>query len=115
MSVKWITGLLIVVTIAATGCDAFLLAKAARDSIDKGQVQGLTSQDKFDFTLPDQIEGPFTDTQVLNCGILEGTYKGCHASFIMGRQRTTGKWEIIAAYVERDGKWSPLALQTGKP
>ena len=93
------------VCVCLAGCATPSQVKAIRETADAGAIQGMDTNTVFAFGFPNYHSGPYSSVDEFNVKIEEGTYKGKHATFILGHSRETGEWEVLRTLVKEDGKW----------
>jgi len=96
------------VCVFLAGCATPSQAKAIRWAANAGTIQGMDTNTVFAVSFPNDHSGPYSSVDELNVKIKEGTYKGKYVSFILGRSRETGEWEVLRTLVNENGKWKAL-------
>ncbi len=103
------------VTIWLSGCSTFDQANVLRQSIDRGDIEGMTKENKFSISFPKNYHrGPYSKIDGLNVAIKKGTYEGQNATFFLGKSRQNGEWEIFSVMVEKDGIWQHIPINNIK-
>jgi hypothetical protein len=98
------------VCVCLTGCATPSQARAIRWAANAGTIQGMDTNTVFAVSFPSDHSGPYSSVDDFNVTINKGTYKGKQVSFILGRSRETGEWEVLRTLVNENGKWKAIPI-----
>jgi hypothetical protein len=96
------------VCVCLAGCATPSQVRGIRAAIDTGKIQGMDTNTVCAFGFPNYHSGPYSSVDEFNVKIEGGNYKGKHATFVLGRSRETGEWEVLRTLVQEDGKWKVI-------
>ena len=97
--------------ICLVGCATPAQVRTIRKTTDEGRIPGMDKNTVFAFGFPNYHSGPYSSVDEFNVKIEEGVYKGKHATFVLGRSRETGEWEVVRTMVKEDGKWKSIPIK----
>ena len=105
------SAVVISLAVCLSGCALPDKFDAIRQDVDQGRVQGMTEENEFAYSIPNFHKGPYRGVDDVNVRIIKGPYKGLNVTFILGKSRESGQWEVLLAMVEKDGKWQSLPVK----
>jgi len=95
--------------ITLLGCGIAPKGEAIRSTFDKGVFENLNANTKFTYSLPNFHQGIYSAVKQFNIVFDQGYYKGENGSVILGKQRESKNWSVIAVFILLEGQWKEIS------
>ncbi|HED39927.1 MAG TPA: hypothetical protein ENJ13_05810 [Chromatiales bacterium] len=100
---------IIAIALLQIGCATISQSDAIQVAAERGKFDGINKYTEFYVTLPSSHSGPFSDVELLNFQVANGSFKDSDMSAVMGKSRETKEWELLMLFSSKgDGHWAVL-------